>query len=361
MASDDNDEASKTEDPSAKRMEDARKRGDVPKSPEVVTWFMLGGTAAVLSLMAPWTSMQLMQQLRIIMANADSYDVGGGAFDSFAQNLAMGIIGTAMVPMAVLTAIAIVANLIQHRPLISVDPIIPKFSKVSPLAGFGRLFSRDSVVNLVKGVIKLAIIGGVMAYTLLPERDRLGDMISYDPAVLLGTAEALAMKVFWAAVAVMTLIAIVDFVYQRNRWWSKHRMTLQEVRDEYKQMEGDPKIKGRLRQLRMARSRKRMMAAVPGATVVIANPTHFAVALKYDRTMQAPLCVAKGNDDLALRIRALAEEHQVPVVENPPLARALYAAVEVDRVIPTEHFKAVAQVIGYVMKLKRRASWRAGA
>jgi flagellar biosynthetic protein FlhB len=157
----------------------------------------------------------------------------------------------------------------------------------------------------------------------------------------------------------MTVIAAADFAYQRNRWWTKHKMTLQEVRDEFKQMEGDPKIKGRIRQIRLQRAKKRMMAQVPKATVVIANPTHFAVALKYDRKMAAPLCVAKGADDLALRIRAVAEEHEVPVIENPPLARALYASVDIDQAIPTEQFKAVAQVIGYVMRLRGQKRWRA--
>ena len=361
MASDDADDSSKTEDPSPKRIEDARKRGDVSKSPEVVTWFMLGGTAAVLALMGPWTAMRLTQKLRDVMANADKFELGGGAFGSFVTALAQSIIGAAIVPMAVLTLIAIVANLIQHRPLFSFDPIVPKLSKISPLTGFGRLFSRDSVVNLVKGLIKLGIVGGVMAYALWPERNRLQAMITSDPATLLATSADLVLKVFWAAVAIITVIAGIDFVYQRNRWWTKHKMTLQEVRDEFKQMEGDPKIKGRIRQIRIARARKRMMANVPKATVIVVNPTHYAVALKYDRSMAAPLCVAKGIDDLALRIRALAEEHKVPIVENPPLARALHAAVEVDKAIPTEHFKAVAQVIGYVMRLKSRAGWRANA
>ena len=359
MASDDTDESSKTEDPSAKRLEDARKRGDVSKSPEVVTWLMLGGTAGVLALMAPWTSANLMQQLRIVMANADTYDVGGGAFGSFVTALAISIVGVAIVPMVVLTGIAVAANLIQHRPLFSFTPIAPKFSKISPLAGMQRLFSRDALINLVKGLIKLAIVGGVMAYALWPERNRLDTMVTADPAMLLGIVEELVLKVFWAAVAIMTVIAIGDFAYQRNRWWNKHKMTLQEMRDEFKQMEGDPKIKGRIRQLRMERARKRMMANVPTATVVVANPTHYAVALKYERAMAAPLCVAKGVDDLALRIRAVAEEHGVPVVENPPLARALHASVEIDQVIPTEHFKAVAQVIGYVMRLNSRPRWRA--
>ncbi|MDR3471977.1 MAG: flagellar biosynthesis protein FlhB [Devosia sp.] len=361
MASDDADESSKTEDPSAKRIEDARKHGDVSKSPEVVTWFMLGGTGAVLAMMAPWTASSLMQQLKVVMANADQYEVGGPAFGQFVTALAQGIIGVALIPMAVLTGLAVVANLIQHRPLVSLEPLVPKLRKISPLTGFRRLFSIESVVNLGKGVIKIAIVGAVMFYVFWPETDRLSTIVTADPAMVLQIAEELVLKIFWAAVAIMTVIAVADFVYQRNRWWNKHKMTLQEVRDEFKQMEGDPKIKGRVRQIRMERARKRMMAQVPQASVIIANPTHYAIALKYDRGMPAPVCVAKGVDDLALRIRALAEEHSVPVVENPPLARALYASVDIDKAIPAEHFKAVAQVIGYVMRLRQRRSWRSSA
>jgi flagellar biosynthetic protein FlhB len=354
VASDDTDDASKTEDPSAKRLEDARKRGDVAKSPEVVTWLMLGGTAGVLALMGPWTSLRLMQELRLVMANADQFEVGGGQFGAFFTALAQEIIGVALVPMVVLAVIAIVANLIQHRPLVSLSPLAPRLSKISPLSGAQRLFSRDSLVNFAKGLAKIGVVSAVMFYALWPERDRLESMITSDPVVLLPIAQELVLKLFWACIAAMTVIAAADFAYQRQRWWTKHKMTLQEVRDEFKQMEGDPKIKGRVRQVRMERARRRMMAQVPQATVVIANPTHFAVALKYDRTMPAPLCVAKGADDVALRIRGVAEEHEVPVVENPPLARALYASVEIDQAIPTEHFKAVAQVIGYVMRLRRR-------
>lgn len=358
MASEEGDDAGKTEDPSQKRIEDARKRGDVAKSPEVVVWFMLAGTGSVLAMMAPSTSAGLMQQLRVVMANADQYEVGGSAFGAFVTALAEAIFGVALIPMVVLTAVAVIANLIQHRPLVSVTPLVPKLSKISPLNGFQRLFSRDSLVNLGKGVIKIAIVGAVMFYVFWPETDRLETMVTADPSTVLQTAEDLVLKIFWAAVAIMTVIAIADFVYQRSRWWTRHKMTLQEVRDEFKQMEGDPKIKGRVRQIRMERARKRMMAKVPQASVIIANPTHYAVALKYDRGMAAPLCVAKGVDDLALRIRALGEAHNVPVVENPPLARALYASVEVDQVIPTEHFKAVAQVIGYVMRLRAKRGWR---
>jgi flagellar biosynthetic protein FlhB len=356
--SDDTEQSSKTEDPSAKRLEDARKRGDVSKSQEVTTWFALAGIGSVIALMAPWTASNLMQELKIVMANADRYEVGGNQFGAFFTSLAQAIIGAAIIPMVVLTAFAVLGNLIQHRPLVSIDPIIPRLSKISPLTGFGRLFSRDSLINFIKGLIKLAVIATVMFFTLWPERNRLDTMVTGDPATILITVEQLTLKVLWAALAIVTVIAGADLFYQRSRWWTRHKMTLQEVRDEFKQMEGDPKVKGRIRQLRMERSRQRMMGQVPKATVIIANPTHYAVALKYDRNMSAPLCVAKGVDDLALRIRAVAEENDVPVVENPPLARALYAAVEIDQTIPGEHFKAVAQVIGYVMRLKAKTSWR---
>jgi len=169
----------------------------------------------------------------------------------------------------------------------------------------------------------------------------------------------MGLKIFGAVLAVVTVIALADYVYQRQRWWNRLKMTVQEVRDEYKQMEGDPKIKGRIRSIRNERSRRRMMSSVPKATVVITNPTHFAVALKYDSTMSAPECLAKGADDIALKIREIAKQHNVPIVENPPLARALYASVDVDETIPTEHFKAVAQVIGFVMRLKDKKAWSA--
>jgi flagellar biosynthetic protein FlhB len=155
-----------------------------------------------------------------------------------------------------------------------------------------------------------------------------------------------------ASLSALGVIAGLDYFWQRIRFMSRNRMSKQEIKEEYRQNEGDPVIKAKVRQIRQERARKRMMAAVPDATVVITNPTHFAVALKYESgKMQAPVCVAKGIDALALRIRAVAEENDVPVIENPPLARALHASVEIDEAVPPEHYKAVAQVIGYVMRL----------
>lgn len=352
------EESSKTEDPSQKKLEDAHKKGDVAKSQEVTTWFALVGSALMFAAMAPATAEALTGSLKGLLANADLYEVGSAAFGAVMWQLIGAILLVAIIPMLVVAAFATAGNLIQHRPLVSVEPITPKFSKVSPLAGAKRLFSPEALVNFVKGLIKIAVVSAVLWFVLAPELNHMEVMITADVAAILRDFVEIGVKVFAAVIAVVTIMAVGDFVYQRNRWWNRQKMTLQEVRDEYKQMEGDPKVKGRIRAIRQERGRRRMMAAVPEATVVVTNPTHFAVALKYDRDMAAPICVAKGVDAVALKIRAIATEHDVPVIENPPLARALYASVDVDEVIPAEHFKAVAQVIGFVMRLRNKSGWK---
>jgi flagellar biosynthetic protein FlhB len=349
---------SKTEDPSQKKLEDAHKKGDVAKSQEVTTWFMLLGSGLLFAAMAPVTGAGLARELQLLIANADQFQIGSGAFSSFFAGLAQSVLVIVLAPLSILAAFAVAANLVQHRPVLSLDPIKPKWSKVSPIQGAKRLFSSEALVNFLKGLLKIAVVGTVVVLVVWPERDRLETMLTADPALILGFFLEIGTKIFVATLAVVTVIAAADFFYQRQKWWKKQMMTVRETRDEYKQQEGDPQIKGRIRQLRQERARKRMMAAVPDATVVITNPTHFAVALKYDKAMRAPVCVAKGVDAVALRIRKLAEESDVPVVENPPLARALFRSVEIDQSIPTEHFEAVAQVIGFVMRLGRGGGWR---
>jgi flagellar biosynthesis protein FlhB len=353
------DQEAKTEDPSQKKLDDAQKKGDVVKSQEVNNWFMIAGSGLLFSIMAAPTTTGLADSLKLLLANADLFEIGGAALGAFMSDLTMTILLVAMIPLAVLMFFGIAANLVQHRPLLSVDPITPKLSKISPIQGFKRLFSTEALVNFLKGLVKIAVVGGVVWAVVWPEMDKLETMVTADVALILPDFQALGLKVFGAVVAVVTIIALADYVYQRNRWWNRLKMTVQEVRDEYKQMEGSPEVKGRIRAIRNERSRQRMMANVPQATVVITNPTHFAVALKYDKDMAAPICVAKGADDVAFRIREMAKEHDVPIVENPPLARALFASVEIDDTIPSEHFKAVAQVIGFVMRMKPKAAWRA--
>jgi flagellar biosynthetic protein FlhB len=227
-----------------------------------------------------------------------------------------------------------------------------------PCAGTGCLFSKQALANFVKGLVKLALFGAVMTALLWPERTRLDTLVTIDPAAILPMTQTLALQLLGAVIAILAFIAAADFLFQYRQWFERQKMSFRELKEEFKDTEGDPHVKGKIRQIRETRMRKRMMAAVPQASVVITNPTHFAVALKYERGMNAPVCVAKGMDVIALKIREVAEAHSVPIVENPPLARALHGTVEIDREIPAEHYQAVAEVIGYVMRLNRAAGAR---
>lgn len=360
MSDEQPDKSEQTEDPSERKLSEARRKGDVAKSQEVTTWFMMLGSALLFLVMAPVSTSALSGQLMLLMANSDQFHIGDAGFAHFFSGLSQALILIILVPLAIMTIFAIAANLVQHQPLFSAEPIKPKLSKISLIQGSKRLFSGEALVNFAKGLIKLTIVGLVVFFSVWSERDQLDTMMTMDMSVLLNTFQFIALKIFAATLAVVTVIAIADFLYQRNKWWEKQKMTMREVKDEHKNMEGDPQVKARIRQLRQERSRQRMMADVPDSTVVITNPTHFAVALKYEKGMAAPKCLAKGADAIAFRIREMAKSHDVPIVENPPLARALFASVEIGDDIPAEHFKAVAQVIGYVMRLQAKAkqSWR---
>jgi flagellar biosynthetic protein FlhB len=170
---------------------------------------------------------------------------------------------------------------------------------------------------------------------------------------MLSITQALTVKVLGAVVAVLAVVAAADYLFQYRQWFERQKMSLRELKDEFKQTEGNPEVKAKIRQIRFNRSRKRMMAALPTASVVITNPTHYAIALRYERGMNAPICVAKGADLIARKIREVAGQHNIPIVENPPLARALHATVEIDQEVPAEHYQAVAEIIGYVMRLNR--------
>jgi flagellar biosynthetic protein FlhB len=227
----------------------------------------------------------------------------------------------------------------------------PQLSKISPIAGAKRVFGPSGLFNFAKGVGKLVIVAALLFFALWPDRELLVTSLTADPEMLLNMIKTLTLKLVGLTVIAMIVIAGLDYAFQRHSWKKRLRMTKDEIRRELKETEGDPQIKGRLRQLREGRMRKRMVAAVQDATVLIMNPTHYAVALGYEMGAEAaPTCLAKGLDDLALRMREAAKDHGVPVVENPPLARALYATVDVDEEIPLEHYEAVAKIIGFILK-----------
>src|SRR3954468_4166328 len=355
---DENDGPDKTEDPTQKRLDDAHDRGDVAKSQEVNTWFVIAGATLMLSTFSGSMGGGILMPLRNLVANSWMIRTDGQSLLALAQNLEVALIAAIGVPLLMLMLAAIAGNMVQHRLVWSGESLKPKFSKVSPGAGFKRVFGKQALANFAKGVFKVVALGAVMTAVLWPERHRLEAFVRFDPAAMLGVTTSLTVQLMGAVVAMLAVVAIADYLFQYRQWFERQKMSLQEMKEEFKQSEGDPHIKGRIRQLRQARMKKRMMAAVPKASVIITNPTHYSVALRYERGMSAPICVAKGVDTIALKIREVAGEHDVPIIENVPLARALYAAVKIDDEIPVEHYHAVAEVIGYVMGLKRGLSGR---
>jgi flagellar biosynthesis protein FlhB len=267
-------------------------------------------------------------------------------------SLILAIVVALGLPFLGLFIAGVAGNMVQHPLVLSGEGLKPKLSKISPLAGFKRIFGKDAFVNFLKGLAKIGVVGTVMFVVLWPQRAAIDSLVRMDVEMLLPHTLGIVMNVLIAVVAIMAIVALADYVYQYQRWYERQKMSLQELKEEFKQSDGNPEIKGKIRQIRRERARKRMMSSVPQATVVITNPTHFAVALKYETGMAAPVCVAKGADLIALKIRELATANDVPIVENVPLARALHATVEVDQPIEEEHYKAVAEVIGYVMRLK---------
>ena len=350
------DNAQRTEDPTPKRLADARKKGDAPKSQEVTAAVMLAAGALGLWMLAGPAATSVMHLGAAFLDHPHEFLTDGAALQQILVAVSLQL-GAALGLVAILVFVAaILANVGQAMPVFTTERMKPSLQKISMIAGAKRVFGPTGLVNFAKGVGKLIIVGALLFYALWPDRELLVVSLSADAGTLLSMIKALTLKLVGLTVIAMLIIAALDLAFQRHSWMKRLRMTKEEVRRELKETEGDPQVKGRQRQLRDARMRKRMLAAVKDATVVIMNPTHYAVALDYEMgASEAPTCIAKGIDDLALRMRETAREHGVPVVENPPLARALHASVEIDQEIPIEHFEAVAKVIGFIMKKARPA------
>ena len=363
MAEDNQDDSQKTEEPTPRRLEQAREKGQVAKSQEVTHWFMILAAAMLIGVFGKSFAGGVATSLYKLVAQSHSIRVDGSGELRELMLETFGQLGLAvMMPVAVILLAAFIAGIIQNGFVFSTETITPKLSKLSLTKGLKRLFSSRSAMEFVKGILKITIVAAVIVLLLWPEREVIFIVTSMGAAQFMSVLQALAIRVLVGVLAIMTVIAAVDFLYQKQKHLKELRMSKQELKEEYKQSEGDPMIKARLRQIRTERARRRMMAAVPDADVVVTNPTHYSVALKYDHdAMDAPVLVAKGADQVAFRIREVAGEHNVPVVENPPVARALYDNVELDQAIPSEHYKAVAEIIGYVMRLKGKMPGSRGA
>lgn len=352
--SEEQDEAQKTEDPTPKKMEDARKKGNVALSREVNHWVMLLTGTILVVWLSPYMLNELMGLFKFHLANAHIVSGTPGGMNFALGNTLLEVLKILAFPLLILMVAAFIGPFAQVGPLFAPEAIKPSLSKISIIKGFGRLFSTRSLMEFAKGILKISVVGIVGTIILMPYFGQFEHMITLPTIMILVELKTLFLALMTGVLFIVFVVAMIDLVYQRNQHMKKMRMTKQEVKDEYKQTEGDPHIKGKLRQLRMEKGRQRMMQAVPSADVVITNPTHYSIALKYNPDeMEAPICVAKGVDETALRIREVAKEHNIVLFENKPLARALYDVIDIDEQVPAEHFKAVAEVISYVFKLRK--------
>jgi flagellar biosynthetic protein FlhB len=353
MAEDD-DDSQKTEEPSQQRIDEAVKKGQVASSKEITSFMVLLSLALIIGSMSSYLLRTSTIKLRHYIERPEDFLLDDGNLGRVLIQLLIDIAPIALLPAFIVIIAAFASSFLQHGGfVVSSHPITPSFDKISPMKGIGRIFSMQSVVEFIKGLIKIIVMGLVAFMSIYPHLGSMSILHLYNIAGILALLLKLSIRMLIGVTVTMALIAILDYLYQRHAYFKGLRMTKQEVKDEYKSTEGSPEIKSKIRAIRMERARKRMMSAVPKADVIITNPTHFSVALRYDVDhMKAPVVVAKGQDNIALKIREVGKKHNVPLIENPPLARALYAAVEIDQEIPFEHYKAVAEIIGYVFKLK---------
>ncbi len=349
----DEEQENKTEDPSQKKLDEAREKGNLANSKELGNFFMLLVLAVTVAWFIPPILRNTRDLLTPFLSNADNLITDQKGLSILLYKVAFSGFGIIALPLLAAIVSAIATSFLQHGFVLSAEPIMPKFNKISPIAGFGRIFSMRSLVDFIKNIIKITVVGIVAFLSIYPELIHLHQLPNQSTENMLLFLAMLAGRMTIGVAIAMFFIALFDIIYQRFQHIKSLRMSKQEVKDEYKQSEGDPHIKQRLRQLRMERAQNRMMAAVPKSDVVITNPTHFAIALQYDTTtMSAPIVVAKGQDLIALKIREIAEENNVPVIENPPLARALFSSTDIDKEIPVTHYEAVAKIISYVYQLK---------
>ena len=345
----------KTEQATPKRLEELREKGQVAKSREIPSVAVLIASLLVFYFLGSTMSRQMMELMSWTFTDAAAIElkeatIYGLLLDFLRRGLQI------IAPLLVaLLAVGLVSNYLQVGFIFSSEAINPQFSRLNPVKGFARIFSKQSLVELVKSIFKIAIVGCVAYLTVKKEMDQIAPLMDSDVWSILGFMSGGCMKILLRTSWLLVALAFLDYVFQRWDFQQEAKMSKQEVKDEFKQREGDPLIKARIRQVQREMARRRMMEAVPKADVVITNPVHLAVALEYNtRKMSAPRLTAKGSQLMAERIKEVARQHQVPLVENKPLAQALFKGVEINQEIPAVFYKAVAEVLSYVYRLKNK-------
>lgn len=353
-APEETDDTSKTEEPTDRKLTKAKEEeGNVPMSQEVKSWIMLFGVVMVVWTILPYVMKQTELAGIKFIASPHAIPVDQDALKILLAQITTDLFKILMLPLGLFIILAFASVLAQIGFLWTPKKLEPKWEKLNIFHALKNYISLEKITEMLKGVLKIGAVFAASSLVIMPRLRQIPSFIDMSILSILQHLKEIVLLFIFTVFLVMMFIAGADYLFVWFRHRKKMRMTKQEIKDEYKQSEGDPLIKSRIRSIRMERFRQRMMQEVPKSTVVVTNPTHYAVALKYDLEMTAPKLVAKGVDFLAQRIKELADENEVPIVENPPLARALYASVEIDQIIPEEHYKAVAEVISYVMQLKK--------
>jgi flagellar biosynthetic protein FlhB len=354
MAKENENGQERSEQPSGKRIQDAREKGQVCKSTEVSTCFLFLATVITFYFYIPVLAGKLGSVMHFYIGNTSAWDgTPTGMVTIFHQAVIQ--LGVMVLPvLVVFLAIGIASNIFQIGFIFSGEPITPKFSKLNPITGFkNKFFSIKSLEQLVKTIVILLVIFVVAYRSIRRELPVFPPLIDSDLPVIVLTFFQSALHLLWDFLWIFVMVAVADYVFQRWQHTKDLMMTKQEVKEEHKQHEGDPLIRSRIRSIQMHMARRRMIREVPKADVIITNPTHLAVALKYERgKMIAPVVLAKGAGFVAEKIREVARDCSVPIVEDKPLAQALYKTVEIGDAIPQEWYKAVAEILAYVYRLK---------
>lgn len=342
----------KTEQATPKKREDARKKGQVAQSREIPSVTVLLGAMTVFFFGGAWMFNQLGDVMHMALTQLYQQNFKIETAHLFLWEVFKRIFIILAPLLTVIIVAGLLSNVSQTGFLLTGESLTPKFNKLNPVNGIKRLFSLRSMVEVAKAIFKMIIIGG-MAYAMLrKDMDQIPALVSMSIRDILSFMGHAALKMGFYTCLVLIVLAAVDFFFQRWQHERDLRMTKQEVKDEYRQREGDPMVRSRIRAIQREMAMRRMMESVPDATVVITNPTHLAVALKFERDMQAPQVVAKGAGLVAERIKAIANERDIPIIEQKPLARALFKSVEIDQYIPAELYQAVAELLAYVYRLK---------